>query len=219
MALCCASAGGTLVTKDAPAVPGETIIVYATGLGLPVLTSDVQPYVLTGVTYQGSAANTPKQTVSSLAGGKTANVLAAGLAPGMVGVYEVHLQLNTGLPTDPLTQLTIAQNLYVSNIVTFPVKATLIPSALTCTPTSLSSSGTSSCTVTLSVAAPTGGQTVNLSSSNSSLLSVPATVTVGAAATTATFTATAGTITSSQTVTITATLNGSSATASISLAP
>ena len=219
VALCCASAGGTLVNKDAPAVPGETIIVYATGLGLPVLTSDVQPYVLTGVTYQGSAANTPKQTVSSLAGGKTANVLAAGLAPGMVGVYEVHLQLNTSLPTDPLTQLTIAQNLYVSNIVTFPVKATLIPSALTCTPTSLSSSGTSSCTVTLSVAAPTGGQTVNLSSSNSSLLSVPATVTVGAAATTATFTATAGTITSSQTVTITATLNGSSATASISLAP
>jgi uncharacterized protein (TIGR03437 family) len=216
--LCCASEGGALITENSPAVPGETIIVYATGLGLPVLTSDVQPYVLTGVTYQGSAANTPMQSVSSLAGGKTANVLAAGLAPGMVGVYAIYLQLNTGLPTDPLTQLTIAQNLFVSNIVTFPVQATQVPSTLTCSPASLNSGGTSTCTVTLSVAAPTGGVTVNLSSSNS-LLTVPATVSVGAAATTATFTATAGTITSSQTATVTASLNGSTATTTISLAP
>jgi len=30
--------------------------------------------------------------------------------------------LNSDLPTDPLTQLTIAQFTYVSNIITFPVK-------------------------------------------------------------------------------------------------
>ena len=53
--------------------------------------------------------------------GKTANVLSAGLKPGWIGVYEVHLELNTDIPTNPETQLTIAQDLYVSNIITFPV--------------------------------------------------------------------------------------------------
>jgi hypothetical protein len=39
-----------------------------------------------------------------------------------VGVFQVQLELNSSIPTDPLTQLTIAQFIYVSNIVTFPVK-------------------------------------------------------------------------------------------------
>ena len=38
-----------------------------------------------------------------------------------VGMYEVDLELNPDLPTDPFTQLTIAQDVYVSNIVTIPV--------------------------------------------------------------------------------------------------
>ena len=60
--------------------------------------------------------------MSSLAGGKTANVIQATPAPGMVGVWILQLELNSDLPTNPLTQLTIAQNIYVSNIVTFPLK-------------------------------------------------------------------------------------------------
>ena len=39
----------------------------------------------------------------------------------MIGVYEVDLELNSSLPTDMQTQLTIAQDVYVSNIVTIPV--------------------------------------------------------------------------------------------------
>jgi hypothetical protein len=39
-----------------------------------------------------------------------------------VGIFQVQLELNSDLPTDPATQLTIAQNIYVSNIVTIPVK-------------------------------------------------------------------------------------------------
>ena len=31
------------------------------------------------------------------------------------------MQLNADIPTNPQTQLTIAQDIYVSNIVTFPV--------------------------------------------------------------------------------------------------
>jgi len=113
VALCCANTGQ--VTDDNPAIPGETIIVYATGLGIPL------PRVeKTGEAYQGPITD-PNSFVSSLAGAKTANVLLATLKTGEVGVYEVHLELNSGLPTDPLSQLTIAQDIYVSNIVTIPV--------------------------------------------------------------------------------------------------
>jgi len=54
-------------------------------------------------------------------GGLTANVLFSGLKPGYVGLYELDLELNTSLPTDPQTTLTISQLYQVSNIVTIPV--------------------------------------------------------------------------------------------------
>jgi hypothetical protein len=114
VALCCANSG--MVTEDNPAVAGETIIVYATGLGLSL----PQFVEHTGVRYDGPVSD-PNSFVSSLAGGKTANVLLATLKPGEVGIYEVHLELNSDLATDPRAQLTIAQDIFVSNIVTFPV--------------------------------------------------------------------------------------------------
>jgi len=218
-ALCCASNGG-VASLSSPVVPGETIFIYAAGLGLPNLTPDVTPFVVTGQKYAGPAANSPANSVSSTAGGSTANVLSAGLLPAMVGVYQVLLELDASIPTNPLTQLTIAQNGFVSNIVTFPVSATARISSLACSPITLNSSGTSSCTITLSAAAPTGGIIVSLSS-NDSLLTVPTSVTVAAGATTAMFTATAGKIPSMQTGTITATtaLNNSEQTITLGLNP
>jgi uncharacterized protein (TIGR03437 family) len=115
-ALCCANVAFSRVTDNNPAIPGETIIVYATGLGLPNPTDDVN----TGRKYRGGP-NGPTEFVSSLAGGKTANVLFAGLATGMVGVWQVDLELNSDIPTNAATQLTIAQDIYVSNIVTLPI--------------------------------------------------------------------------------------------------
>jgi len=118
--LCCANEAGSLITPQNPALPGETIVVYATGLGL-IKPAEAQSRVLTGKNYEGPAFNEPQEFVSSLAGGKTANVLATGMRPGTVGIYEVHLELNSGQSTNPLTQLTIAQDVYVSNVVTIPV--------------------------------------------------------------------------------------------------
>jgi len=89
-------------------------------------------------------------------------------------------------------------------------------SQLTCSPTSLGSGGTSSCTVTLSQAAGSAGIALALSS-NTAMLSVPSSVTVASGATSANFTATAGTISAAQTAVVTASYNGSSQTASISL--
>jgi hypothetical protein len=39
----------------------------------------------------------------------------------MIGVYELQLQLNSDIPTNPETQATIAQDIYISNVVTVPV--------------------------------------------------------------------------------------------------
>jgi hypothetical protein len=61
------------------------------------------------------------QSVSSLAGGKTADVLAATLMPGTVGSYLVVLHLNSDLPSDPAMPVTIAQDVYVSNVVGIPL--------------------------------------------------------------------------------------------------
>jgi len=120
-ALCCANRGGDLVTEGNPAQPGETIVVTGTGLG-PLKDPDHNALIRTGVAYDGPALNEPFEFVSSLAGGKTANVLSAALKPGAIGIYEVHLELNSDLPTNSKTQVTIAQDIYVSNVVTFPLK-------------------------------------------------------------------------------------------------
>lgn len=118
--LCCAADEGARITEDNPAIPGETIRIYATGLGL-VQPDEAKFSSVTGSKYYGPALNAPNSPVDAIAGGKTANVLYAGMKPGAVGVYELILLLNSDIPTNPQTQLTIAQEIYVSNIVTFPV--------------------------------------------------------------------------------------------------
>ncbi len=93
-------------------------------------------------------------------------------------------------------------------------------SQLTCNPASLSSGVSTSCTVTLSGAAPTGGLLVLLSSNNT-ILSIPtSSVTVPGGATSTTFKATAGAITTNQSVTLSATaLNSVSLSWSASTSP
>jgi uncharacterized protein (TIGR03437 family) len=117
--LCCANVAGAPITDENPAIPGETIVVYATGLGL--VKGEPALRMKAGTPYDGPAITEPVEFVSSLAGGKTANVLLSTLRNGWNGVYEVHLELNSDLPTNALTQITIAQSYQVSNIFTIPV--------------------------------------------------------------------------------------------------
>jgi len=120
---CCASVAGTRVTPDNPAVPGEVISIFATGIGL-VNAPDGSSVGVTGQVFQGPAFNTPGVPVDNAqVGGRTANVLSAGLAPGTVGTYEIDLQISDQLSTNPKTQLYIAQSVFTSNIVTIPVVA------------------------------------------------------------------------------------------------
>jgi uncharacterized protein (TIGR03437 family) len=119
-ALCCANVAGAPITADNPAVPGEMILVYATGLGL-VGPAAAKNAIVDGVPYAGPALNDPNSSVSSIIGGSTGNVLYAGLQVGAIGVYAVVLQLDANLPTNPVTQITISQDIYTSNIAYIPV--------------------------------------------------------------------------------------------------
>ena len=82
-------------------------------------------------------------------------------------------------------------------------------SSLSCAPTTVPSSETSNCTVTLDGPALSGGSSVALSSSNNRLLSVPGSVTVPAGSSSADFSATAGSVSRNRRVTLTATDGGS----------
>ena len=126
--LCCGNIPFSLITDDNPAIPGEIIIVYASGLGFTEVKPQAQG-IESGEVTPPLEDLKPIQVpfiaddfVSALAGGRTAQLLYAGLAPGLVGVYQVNLRLNEQLPDDPETPLTIAQVLFISNTVTIPVK-------------------------------------------------------------------------------------------------
>ncbi|HUJ50181.1 MAG TPA: hypothetical protein VLW25_08270 [Bryobacteraceae bacterium] len=127
-ALCCANVAGAPITAENPAQAGETIYVFATGLGL-VTPVSAKNAIVDGSAYTGPAANNAADPVSSLAGGANANVISAGLAEGMVGIYQVVLELSNALATNANTQLTISQDIYTSNVVSLPVYQPSPPAA------------------------------------------------------------------------------------------
>ena len=123
-ATCCANVGGALITPDNPAVPGETIILYATGLG--VITPEearLNTVGRNGFPYTGPALNSPRLDVSSLGGGSTALVASTGLKVGEVGKYEVVLEVSSGVAPNSRAQFTLSQGFSTSNIVIIPIAA------------------------------------------------------------------------------------------------
>ena len=121
-ATCCSNIGGAMITADNPAKAGELIVVYTTGMGLPVLNSGNQPYIVTGQQYPvGAPITQPQQFANALAGGSTADVIQATLLPGTVGLFEVVLHLSPGLSSNTNTSVTVAQGAFVSNPVSIAV--------------------------------------------------------------------------------------------------
>ncbi len=116
---CCNNVEGSLVTPANPAVPGEIVYVMATGLGPPSPSN-----INTGAITPGGQMNPPATPVDSiLTDGASANILSAALIPGLVGVYYVQFQIGPSAATDLQSQLTIAQQQFVSNVVVFALVA------------------------------------------------------------------------------------------------
>jgi uncharacterized protein (TIGR03437 family) len=89
---------GLLVTPSAPASRGDTLIIWATGLGPTLL----DPSTGNGAPATGSEAPTPTFVIlkSSASGAQITPVVQyEGLAPGFVGLNQINVQIPADAPT------------------------------------------------------------------------------------------------------------------------
>ncbi len=136
---CCAVTPGSTITPSNPAAPGELITLNATGLGTLVdHFGNGLPSPTAGTPYEGIQPDTAANFVSATMGGQTAEVIEAGLPKGSYGVYQVQMVVPPSLGNNSATEVDIAQNAFVSNIVTIPVGPAVIVST-TPTPTTSTS--------------------------------------------------------------------------------
>ncbi len=121
-ATCCANTAGSPVTTDNPAAENELINIFGTGLGV-LANGQSSP---AGYPYYGPVPNSIDQSnfLAATLEGSTAQVLNAGFPYGSIGIYQIELQMPAGLTTSSNAQLYIAQNAFISNIVTLPVTST-----------------------------------------------------------------------------------------------
>jgi uncharacterized protein (TIGR03437 family) len=82
---------GQLVTAANPAVVGETVSVYLTGLGA------VSPTIPDGAAGPVSTLSQATNAITADINGTTATVSYSGLAPQLAGLYQVNLTIPTGL--------------------------------------------------------------------------------------------------------------------------
>ncbi len=108
-------ADGSIVTPSSPAKKGETVIVYATGVG-PV---DQQQASGSAAGAQPLAHTT--QTPAVTVGSQSASVLFSGLAPFFVGLYQLNVTIPSGTPsgTQPLV---ITTSGIAGNAVNVPIQ-------------------------------------------------------------------------------------------------
>jgi hypothetical protein len=144
--------------------------------------------------------------------------LPATIAPG--ASYSLTVKFNPAAAGSAKANLAVLASQTAAAITSISLTGTGAPSiqSLACTLSSISGSGTDVCTVTLNVAAASGGYAVDLSSS-ASAVGLPASVTVPAGATQAHFNANVSTVSSAQSATLTATASGSSTTFALQLVP
>jgi len=108
---CTASKANPLSICGQPAAPGDTLVVYLTGLGeaTPDGSSSGTP-LATGVIapVSGSPLYETIATPTVQLGGVAVTPLFSGIAPGTAGEYQIDFQVPTGLPEGDAVPLTVA---------------------------------------------------------------------------------------------------------------
>jgi uncharacterized protein (TIGR03437 family) len=107
----------SLVNSASPAKPGETILIYLTGLGA------VKPAVTTGTPAPSNSLTSTVNTTAVYIDGLAANVLFSGLAPGFAGLYQLNVTVPAGvtkatavtLEVDGLDAITLQATIPISN--------------------------------------------------------------------------------------------------------
>jgi uncharacterized protein (TIGR03437 family) len=82
---------GTLVNAKNPAQPGETVLLFLTGLGA------VNPAISDGAPGPSDTLSQATNTIAATIGGMDAKISYAGLAPQLAGLYQINLTIPTGL--------------------------------------------------------------------------------------------------------------------------
>jgi minor extracellular serine protease Vpr len=108
-------ADGAVVTPSNPAEPGETVVVYATGVG-PV---DQAPQ--TGEPASGESLVRTRQTPQVTVAGRHAEVFFSGLAPFFVGLNQINVTIPPGTPSG-VQPLLVTSNGIASNTVNIPIR-------------------------------------------------------------------------------------------------
>ena len=110
---------------------------------------------------------------------------------------------------------------YGGNVASAVLTITPLPgvASLTLSPSTVVGGGSSTATVTLTQVAPTGGAVVNLTSSNTAVATVPATITVPSGSRSGTFNVTTTTVSAQTAVTVTAAYGGGNKTATLTVNP
>lgn len=93
-------ANGTLVSSTNPAAAGETVVIYATGLG------PTSPAFATGAA--ANLANNATMPITVTIGGQSATVMYAGLTQGLVALYQVNAVVPVGLTGSQQVVITAA---------------------------------------------------------------------------------------------------------------
>jgi hypothetical protein len=171
-------------------------------------TTTTQPVTLTST---GSSAVTINSGTLAGAGfSMTGATFPLTLNPGQTATLQVSFDPTTaGAANGSITFAGNASNgTIVISLSGNGQSAAGVLSSLSCTNQTLTGAGTDPCSVTLSGAAPIGGQVVTLSS-NSSSVTVPGSVTVPAGSTSVSFNATVALVTSSTSATLSAASGGS----------
>jgi adhesin/invasin len=107
----------SLVTSSSPAVPGETILVYVTGLGT------VTPTVADGEGAPSSPLSSVNKTPYVGIGGQYVTPSFAGLSPGFAGLYQMNVVVPTGSGTGDVALSVVVPGLVAASSATIPVAA------------------------------------------------------------------------------------------------
>jgi len=108
-------ADGSIVTSANPATPGETVVLYLTGLGqVSNAPAAGQPASFSTLS---NALVTPQVTI----GGVVVTPSFAGLTPGFIGLYQINVAIPGGAVSGTL-DVTVQANGVASNIAKLPVR-------------------------------------------------------------------------------------------------
>ena len=188
---------------------GSSTLVGLSGTGVPVLSG--VSCSSGSMTATGTDSCTVTLNAAAASGAFAVSLASNSSAVAVPATVSVPAGANSANFTATVSSVSPVQTATLTAIAgglskTFALQlgaAAPVLSGVGCSSASMTATGTDSCTVTLNVAAPSGGFAVNLTSS-STAVAVPSAVTVPSGAISASFTATVSSVSTTQTVTLTA---------------